>query len=255
MPETSSATSPAEGSGTTQTTDQTSQTSSTTQTQATQTETPPAQATQPSNETPSDGSVLSQEAKPKEGEGEKPKAVEGAPEKYDVFKAPEGYELDTKAVEEASAIFKEAGLTQAVAQKLVDLYSKHSIETASQTIKSAQDTREGWVKEAKALPGIGSELGPQGKVVVQLSRALDSLVSDQSITRQVANDFRHIMGFTGAGDHPAVIQVVHALTSHFAEGTPVRGNAPSPHGQNASGQVQRKSAAQEMYPTLPSVNG
>ena len=174
--------------------------------------------------------------------------AEGPPEKYDAFKAPEGYELDTKVVEEASALFREAGLSQATAQKLVDLYSgqmqKHS-QTSLQTVK---DMRAGWVTEAKALPNIGTELGPQGKVVVQLSRALDSLVSTQSISAKVANEFRNAMGLTGAGDHPAVIQVMHALTSHFAEGSAVRGNGPSRFGTDQPN--ARRSPAEEIYPSL-----
>ena len=44
------------------------------------------------------------------------------PEKYD-FKAPEGQSLDAALVERATPIFKELGLTQDAAQKLVDFYN------------------------------------------------------------------------------------------------------------------------------------
>lgn len=207
----------------------------------------------PSNET-TEKSVLGTEAEKKVElgkEGDKkpePKAAEGPPEKYE-FKAPEGYELDTKVIEEASALFKEAGLTQARATKLVDLYSRQMQQSSQASLQSVKDMRAGWVKEAKALPNIGNELGPQGKVVQQLGRALDTLVSTQAITAKLANDFKQTLDLTGAGDHPAVIKVIHALTSHFAEGTAVRGGGPSKFGQSQPGS-ERRSAADEIYPNL-----
>src|SRR5712671_3512851 len=53
-------------------------------------------------------------------EGEKKAETAGAPEKYEDFKLPEGVELAPEAVAEVSTLFKELGLSQANAQKLVD---------------------------------------------------------------------------------------------------------------------------------------
>ncbi len=207
--------------------------------------------TKPSSES-TEKSVLGTEPEKKvepgkEGAKEPPKA-EGPPDKYE-FKAPEGYELDTKVIEEASALFKAAGLSQANATKLVDLYSKQMQTHSQASLQSVKDMRAGWVTEAKALPSIGTELGPQGKVVVQLSRALDTLVSTQAITAKTASGFRDALNLTGAGDHPAVIQTLHALTAHFAEGSAVRGGGPSRFGQTQPG-GDRRSAADEIYPNL-----
>ena len=57
------------------------------------------------------------------------------------------------------------------------------------------------------------------------------------------------MNFTGAGDHPAFLKAFHKLAQLVGEGTHVRGGNPSPHGNPKS---QPKSAAQIMYPNLPS---
>lgn len=206
--------------------------------------------TKPSSET-TEKSLLGTEApkvEPGKEPAKEPAKAEGPPEKYE-FKAPEGYELDTKVIEEASALFKEAGLSQANATKLVDLYSKQMQTHSQASLQSVKDMRAGWAKEAQALPTIGTELGPQGKVVVQLGRALDTLVSTQAITAKAAGEFRHALNLTGAGDHPAVIQVLHALTSHFAEGSAVRGGGPSRFGQSQPG-GDRRSAAEEIYPKL-----
>jgi hypothetical protein len=50
-------------------------------------------------------------------------AAKGAPEKYEDFKVPEGFTLDKALVEKAAPVFKELGLSQEKAQKLVDFYS------------------------------------------------------------------------------------------------------------------------------------
>lgn len=76
-------------------------------------ETPaPAAAATP----PGDAPVLTPDDKTKPAEPAKPST---APEKYD-FKAPEGKALDQAAIDAYTPIFKEMGLTQDQAQKLVD---------------------------------------------------------------------------------------------------------------------------------------
>src|SRR6185437_10360924 len=49
--------------------------------------------------------------------------TDGPPESYD-FKAPEGKELNSKFLDRATPVFKELGLSQANAQKLVDTYNE-----------------------------------------------------------------------------------------------------------------------------------
>jgi len=70
---------------------------------------------------------LSDEDKTKKAEIVKAKAAaeaaKGAPEKYE-FKIPEGMVLDQALVNKATPILKEANVTQATAQKLVDLYAE-----------------------------------------------------------------------------------------------------------------------------------
>lgn len=247
MSETSQATQPAEtakpGMETAKTTPEV--TSSTTATSLLGTEAKPSKET-------TEKSVLGTEPEKKVETGKEPAKepakAEGPPEKYE-FKAPEGYELDSKVIEQASALFKESGLTQAQASKLVDLYSGEMQKHSQASLQSVKDMRAGWVTEAKALPNIGTELGPKGLVVTQKSRALDSLVSTGAITPKVASEFNKALDLTGAGDHPAVIQVMHALTAHFAEGTAVKGGGPSRFGQSQPGS-ERRSAADEIYPNL-----
>lgn len=188
-------------------------------------------ATEPSKDKPS----LLNEKK------EEPKA--GAPEKYEPFTVPEGFTLDEKVSGEASAIFKELGLDQASAQRLVDFYSSKTIEAANAPYELYSKMREGWQTEVRADPEIGTKL-PAVKETI--SRALDSLGD-----AKLANEFRGAMDLTGAGDHPAFIKAFYKLAQAVTEGKAVTPKGPSVEGQKAPG-VGKPTAAQALYPNLPS---
>lgn len=189
--------------------------------------------------TPSTTTEIKPETKPEVKAETKPVV----PEKYE-FKAPEGFELNEVAVTEASAVFKELGLTNDQAQKLVDLQAKISKDQAEAPYKAYDAMREGWQNEVKADKEIGHILP---KVKETIGRALDTLGSPELVT-----EFKSAMNLTGAGDHPAFIKAFYKLASAVVEGRHVQGANPSPHGQSAQGTTQRPSAAQAMYPKLPS---
>src|SRR5712671_1685898 len=98
---------------------------------------PPTETTTPTPEKKPEGqSFLTQtheapKEEPKEGDPkpeDKPKdpPAVGAPDKYADFKVPDGFKFDEKALTEATAAFKELGLSQEKAQKLVDTYAKNT---------------------------------------------------------------------------------------------------------------------------------
>lgn len=165
-----------------------------------------------------------------------------APEKYETFNVPEGYELDSKVAEEAGAIFKRMGLSQADAQSLVDFYTAKTTESANEPYKVWSDMQEKWVTEVKNDPVLGPRLN---EVKTTISRAIDGL-NDPKLAR----DFREAMDFTGAGNNPAFIRAFYKLAQLVTEGGHVSGNGPSPAGQGRRNAMP--SAAQAMYPNLPS---
>lgn len=167
------------------------------------------------------------------------------PDKYD-FKAPEGYTLDSKFVEEATPILKELGLSNDAAQKLVDLQSKHSIETADAALRAYEDTRTAWRGEVIKDPALGDgKEGLKPEVKAQIATAITA-VGD--VKAQEA--FKEAMDLTGVGDNPAFVRAVAAWGKLLSEGTLVRGGNPSPAGQTSPGSGPR-SAAAAMYPNLP----
>jgi hypothetical protein len=180
------------------------------------------------------------ETKPTEGEkpkdGDKPA---GAPEKYEAFKLPEGLELSEEINAEATAVFKELGLTQAAAQKLVDFHSKTlqaTVEAAAKApIDSWMEQKKTWKTEIKADPEIGGKLG---EVKARIGAMYAALGDTKLVT-----EFKAAMDLTGAGDNPAFIRLFHKLAERLGEGKPVTGDTPKP---------KPSSAAQAMYPNLPS---
>lgn len=179
-----------------------------------------------------------------------PKAPDApkVPDAYE-FKAPDGYTLDPKAVEAATPIFKELGLSQDAAQKLVDFYSKQMIDAAKAPAQEYESTRTAWKAQVDADPQIkGAVLdGKTGieAVKVGIAKTL-AAIGDPQLTQ----DFKAAMDLTGVGDNPAFIKAMWKLSAFVTEGTHVQGAKPSPHGQVAPGTSERPSAAKSLYPNL-----
>lgn len=187
-----------------------------------------------------DGVSLLNDAKPElKPEEPKPELKAGAPEAYSDFSAPEGYEIDTSLLEEAKPLFKELGLPQAGAQRLLDLYAKASLASAEANTKLVRDQNEAWVNEVKSDPEIGGKLDLVRQTV---SKALDGLPP------KLATEFRQAMDFMGAGNNPAFVKVLYHLSKQLTEGSNIRGNGPSPYGQGDQGRPP--SAAKALFPNL-----
>ena len=162
------------------------------------------------------------------------------PEKYD-FKAPEGQTIDPAVIEKATPIFKELGLTNDAAQKLVDFYNAQALEG-----KKLVDTmRSEWKAETAKLP----ELVTNPRAVEDLGR-MKSVIFENDPKGLEA--FNEAMTLTGAGDNPAIVRGWLRAAQRLVEGGHVSGRGPSSEGQAAPNKAVVPSAAQAMYPNLPS---
>jgi hypothetical protein len=173
-----------------------------------------------------------------------------APDTYADFTAPEGYTLDKAAIDAAVPIFKELGLNQEQAQRLVEFHSKQMIDAAKAPEATYTDMRNDWQAKAKADPDMakavnGDKTGLDA-VKLDMGRALSAL-GDPAL----ATEFKAAMDLTGAGDHPAFIKTFWKLAQFVTEGKHVTGQNPSPHGQRPPGTNERPSAAASLYPNLP----
>lgn len=161
----------------------------------------------------------------------------GAPEAYD-FKAPEGFELDEKSINEVTPIFKDLKLSNEEGQKLVDLYAKVSKDAAEAPVKFWRETQQKWLDEVRADPEIGDKIE---LVKTTVNKALSSLPP------QLVADFKRQLNFTGAGNNPTIIKVLYKLTSQLVEGSEVRGGGPV---EVKHPNAPRPTAAEAMFPNL-----
>ena len=187
--------------------------------------------------TPGTDTLLGEKSEPKV----EPKA--GPPDKYE-FKAPadwadKGWELDPAILEKASPIFKEMGLSQEQAQKLVDFYAAQSATDHQATQDAIKTQSDAWLTELKADPEIGGKLD---SVKERVGRMYDAVGNPELV-----NAFKEQMNLTGIGNHPAFVRFMNAIADKFLEGKHVSGRGPvevkSPTGQAPS-------VAQAMYPNL-----
>ena len=167
--------------------------------------------------------------------------TDGPPEAYAEFKAPDGYTISKDVLDAAVPIFKEAGLSQDTAQKLVDFHVKQMLDAAKAPQTAFETMNSDWQKQTKdAFPGDKFETAK-----ADIGKVLNVLPAD------VAKDFRSAMDITGAGNHPAVFKALAKLAEFVTEGKHVSGGNPSPLGQRAPGDTGRPSVAKALYPNNP----
>ena len=210
------------------------------ETQTSSTETTPSPKTEPS----SDGkTVLNTKAE----EPKKEEPAKGAPDKYEDYKVPDGFTLDPEVKTKADALFKGMGLNQGQAQSLVDMYRELTTEAFQAPFKAYQDMTADWLKQSQDHPDLRGKLGPGQDVNVRIGKLLDGVPDTK-----LASDFREAMDLTGVGNHPAFIRMLDHFAKQLTEGTHVAGNGPSPGGQSRPGAASQPTAAQAMWPSLPS---
>lgn len=167
------------------------------------------------------------------------------PETYS-FKAPDGKELDAKFIDRATPIFKELGLDNAAAQRLVDTYNELATGQADLAIEAVNRMRGEWVTTLK------SEFGTAGleKMTADIGKMKDAVYATDPKGREA---FEKAMNLTGAGDNPDIVKAFHKMASKWTEGAHVSGGGPSAQGQRQP-DAPPPSAAQRMYPNLKSAN-
>lgn len=155
---------------------------------------------------------------------------QGAPEKYE-FKYPEGYQVDESALTEYSAAFKELGLTNEQAQRLVDMDAKRSVSSTEANVAAHKQQVESWVGELKNDPDFGGS----------------KFDANLAIANKAYGDFgspelTQFLKQTGLGTHPLLVKAFHNIGKQMGEG--------SIH-KTTSDQPAERSIAQRMYPDYP----
>lgn len=166
-------------------------------------------------------------------------APEGPPEAYDLT-APEGLTLDAETLAEADPVFRELGLTNDAANKLIPVAAKFAERVQAQTAAAAQEAltaevtaqRKAWAQEAQADPEIG---GANWDATLDMSaKALDALGYPKG------SPFRKFLTASGLGNHPEMIRAMRKVGELVSEdGDFVRSDAGAP---------VKKSREEVLYP-------
>lgn len=172
------------------------------------------------------------------GEVEKP----AEPAAFDLaeLKLPEGFELSEDAGKAFAELLNDSTKTpQERAQAFMDMHTaalKQSVEAHTETVRANvvkenldlwTKTNNEWREQIKTLPEFKENPDAEAGKIMQ---ALTTIGADAK--------FFEAMNLTGAGNHPAILQVLHRLAKPFMEGGPVGG---------ASGQQTRREPGANIY--------
>lgn len=127
------------------------------------------------------------------------------PDTYADFVMPEGVTLDETALTEATPIFKELGLTQEQAQKLIDFQSKQVQAGSQKQVDNFNQLKSDWLTDAKADGEYGGDKFDENTKIAQ-----------NAVNKYGTPELKQLLDDYGVGNHPEVIRfmvrVGHTLT-------------------------------------------
>lgn len=133
--------------------------------------------------------------------------------KYDL-KMPDGVELDTELATALGPEFKDLGLTNAQAQKLVDKYISIQQARAEKQSEDFGKIVSGWADTARKDPEIG---GDKWDASVQSAR--------RAVDRLGTPALKEYLNASGGGNHPELIRFMAKAGAMIAEDNPASGGA------------------------------
>jgi len=152
-----------------------------------------------------DETFLTEKQKKEQAKAEAEKA-NVIPEKYE-FKLPESMEMDTTLLSEVEPIFKEIGLTQDKAQKVIDAYVAKVLPSyVKQQTATWEAQKASWVESVKADKEIGGD--KFAKAVEDANRVLNTLGTPE--LKKAFNDY-------GLGNHPEFVRVFSRMAANMKE--------------------------------------
>ena len=184
----------------------------------------PAEGAAPAEEAPAEGAAPA-EGQPAEGAGEK---AEGGtlltgdqtgeaetPDAYADFVMPEGVEPDAAMIEQATPIFKELGLTQDQAQKLVDFQAAQVEAGSAEQADAFGQMMTQWQTDSKNDNEFGGDKFDENVAIAQAA-----------VTKFGTPELKQLLTDHGVGNHPEMIRFMYRVGKLTQEDVPGGGNAP-----------------------------
>jgi hypothetical protein len=155
---------------------------------------------------------------------------EGAPEKYEAFEAPEGFAFNPEKLEQATSIFKELGLSQEKAQKLIAFEINRQTEETTNLQRLWETTTKEWREAASNDTELG---GANLEASVITAKA--------GIKAFGSGEFKDMLEATGVGDHPEMLRFLVNIGKAVQDDKILHGKA-----SNAGDSTQ----AQKLFPDM-----
>jgi hypothetical protein len=146
------------------------------------------------------------------------------------LKMPDGVELDAELADALGPEFKELGLTNAQAQKLVDKYIGIQQARAGKQSETFAATVSGWAETAKKDPEMG---GDKWDGTVQ--------AATRAVNRLGTPALKEYLNASGGGNHSELIRILAKAGAMIAEDNPASGGA--------EGKGKPAEAAYTLFPT------
>lgn len=163
----------------------------------------------------------------KDGEDEDEKGK--APEKYEDFAVPEGFEIAPEELERFEPLARELDLTQEQAQKLVDFEAERRKEANENAVKYWDDLNKEWVETVEKDKEVG------GKNLEQ------SVAHSAVFLKQFGTpELRAMLKDTGTGNHVEILRVFARAGKAMSEDKVLPGGG---------GAGEKKSLAERIFPT------
>lgn len=164
------------------------------------------QQQQQAGEANQQGQEGQQQGQKQEGEGEQAQKPV-VPEAYAFKDLPEGYAMSDQQLAEVSPLFKELGLTQEQADKLVAFDAKRVLAAEQAGLEQRQGLVTGWEKSLREDAAFGganfdANVGVAQKALAQFGTPELSTMLKES----------------GLGSHPEVVRLFHRIGQQLAEG-------------------------------------
>lgn len=167
-----------------------------------------------------------------DGDAGKPEGDTGAPESYGDFTVPDGWEVDSTHLDMAKPVFKEMGLTQEQAQKVVDL----QVQITESQQKQWVETRKSWSDEVRSDPDVGGDKLESNILAVR------ELIG-RAVSKEDAADLWSYFRETGAGNYPPLFRLLTKLANATGEDSFA---GPGRQG----GKSEEQEFLDSMYPTM-----
>ena len=162
-----------------------------------------------------------------EGEG-KADGGNTPPDTYADFAMPEGIEVDAAVLEEALPVFKELGLTQDAAQKLVDFQAARVQAEGQKQVDAFTQLKQDWHDQSVNDSEFGGDAFAENVALAQA--ALNNFGTPE--LKQLMEDY-------GVGNHPEMLRFMIKVGKLTAEDVP---------GSSGSNVAAGKDVVSAMYP-------